>query len=185
MSVSAQPAFPAGTPLRLSAEVAGSLSQLQGLFQASEPQLENASAMHWLAYRQAGWVPAFQEFTRHMVWGTYGTIALKGLLRQALSGRATPEVVSGIIDQLNLIQTSFAGAGRSLGEFLQLPEARDFDAVPAMVQSLQPLDRVWRAMQLPQSRIMTGIRWVPTAQAPTVPIRLAQIERPGGADILP
>ena len=87
--------------MRLPAQVAGSMSRMQGLLQAAQPEIQAAYAAHWLAARQAAGAPHFQDLSQHMMMGLYGTTALGGLLRYALSGRATPDVVGGIIDQVH------------------------------------------------------------------------------------
>lgn len=169
---------PAGLPMRLPAEVAGSLSRLQGLLQAAHPQIQNAYAMHWLALRQAGAVPEFQPFTQQMLWGAYGTLALGGLLHHALSSRATPEVMGGIIDQLSLLQEQYGRAAQSLQEFLQRPEARDFAAVPPMMAALRPVEQFVQGMQAPAEAVMTGLRWSPGPMLDMPLMRRADIERP-------
>jgi hypothetical protein len=163
--------------MRLPAEVAGSLSRLQGLLMAAEPEIQRSYATHWLAMREAGEVPAFQQMTQHLLWGLYGTTALRGLLREALSGRANPVVLAGIIDQLNLIQHSYRQAAAALGTFLALPEAREFDYVPAMVRSFEPLDRVYQAVQQPAQVITGTLRWVPGRPLSQVGVRIANLER--------
>lgn len=70
-----------------------------------------------MAARQSPADPAFQQFTQHTL-GLYGATALNGLLRYALSGYATPEVMGGIIDQVKLIHRSYQGAAAALQEFL-------------------------------------------------------------------
>lgn len=173
--------MPAGTPVRLPAEVAGSLSRLQGQLMAAQPEIQNAYAMHWLALRQAGAIPAFQQMTQQMLWGLYGTTAMSGLLRQALSGRATPEVLAGIIDQVNLVQQSYNQAADSLREFLEIPEARDLPTVQPMVQSFRPLDQVYQAVQQPMQTVTTTLSWNPGAPLPLVQFPMAQLEwRPQG-----
>ncbi|HYF90767.1 MAG TPA: hypothetical protein VD969_00835 [Symbiobacteriaceae bacterium] len=151
--------MPMGAPVPLPAQVTGSLSRLQGQLQAANPAVQNAYALHWLAMREAGFVPEFQRFTQHMLWGAYGTLALNGLLRHALSGRATPEVMAGVVDQLNLLQEHYGGAAQSLREFLQRPEAQDFAAVGPMVAAMRPLDTVYQAVQQPAQAVMGNLRW--------------------------
>jgi hypothetical protein len=178
-----QMAMPAGTPLRLPAQVAGSLSRMQGQLLAAQPELQNAYALHWLALRQAGGMPAFQQMTQHMLWGLYGTQALSGLLRHALSGRATVDVLSGIIDQMNLIRMSYDRARDSLQEFLQEPEAREFPTVPLMVRAFQPLDRVYAAVQQPMQTVSEALTWMPGIPLSMLPMQLAQLTwRPPGQE---
>lgn len=172
---------PAGQPVRLSAQVAGSLSRLQGLLQAAHPQVQNAYAMHWLALRHAGMVPEFQNMTQHMLWGAYGNLALGGLLTHALSGRATPEVMGGIIDQLQLLQRSYGMAAQSLQQFLQRPDARDLPGVQPMVTALRPLDRFYQAAQQPGRTVVTGVPWAPGPMLDLPFMRRAQLEQRGGA----
>ncbi|MDB4896269.1 MAG: hypothetical protein JWN15_2531 [Firmicutes bacterium] len=152
---------PAGAPMRLPPQVAGSLSRLQGMLQRSQPQIQNAYAAHWLALRQAGGVPEFQTFTQHMAWGAYGTMALGGLLRHALAGRGQPEVVAGIVDQLHLLQHHYGEAAQSLQAFLQRPDAADYPAVRPMVDALRPLDQVYQAAQPPKHTVLNGLPWHP------------------------
>lgn len=56
---------PAGQPMRLPSEVGSSLFRVQGQIQAAHPHIQDAYAMHWMALRQAGFVPEFQRITRH------------------------------------------------------------------------------------------------------------------------
>lgn len=172
---------PAGQPLRLPAEVAGSLSRIQGQLQAAHPHIQNAYAMHWLALRQAGFVPEFRQFTQHMLWGAYGTLALGGLLNHTLGGRGTPEVVAGIVDQLNLVQEHYGRAAQSLQEFLQRPEAQDFAPVPAMVAALRPPDQVYQAAHQPKETVISGVRWHPGPMLDLPEIRAAILEPPAEA----
>ena len=169
---------PAGVPLPLSAEVAGSLSRLQGELQAAQPGIQRAYAMHWLAMRQAGGMPAFQRMTEPMLWGLYGTTALSGLLQLAITGRTTTEVMQGILDQLQLIQHSYGRAALALQELLQTPEARQLPAVPPMVQSLGPLSRVYQAVEAPMQTVLSGLTWYASTPVPMVGIPRAII--PGG-----
>ena len=152
--------------MRLPAEVAGSLSRLQGQLMAAQPEIQNAYAMHWLAAREAGAMPAFQQMTNPMLWGLYGKTALAGLLRYALSGRATPDVMAGTIDQTNLIQQSYTQAVQGMRNFMDQPESREFAMVPMMVSAWQPMDRVYQSMQAPMQTVSTGLSWRPGAPAP-------------------
>jgi len=165
----------AGVPVPLSAEVAGSLSRLQGELQAALPGIQRAYAMHWLAMRQAGGMPAFQRITEPMLWGLYGTTALSGLLQLALTGRATTEVMQGILDQLHVIQQSYGQAAGALQAFLQTPEARQLSAVPPMVQSLEPLSHVYQAVDAPMRTVLSGLRWYGSTPVPMVGIPRAII----------
>jgi hypothetical protein len=171
--------MPSGSPMPLSAEVAGSLSRMQGQMMAAQPEVQNAYAMHWLAMREAGGMPAFQQMTQNMLWGLYGYNALSGLLRHALSGRATPTVMAGIIDQVNLIQQSYTRAASNMQEFLSQPEAQAFPMVPLMVRSFSPLDRVYQAVQRPMETVTTALTWNPGPPMAMVPIQQANLTWPG------
>lgn len=170
--------MPAGTPVPLPADVAGSLSRMQGLLQANQPEIQNAYALHWLATREAGGIPQFQQMTQQMLWGLYGTVALQGLLRFALSGRGTPEVLSGIIDQANLIRQSYTQAADSLRQFLELPEAQQFPSVPMMVRGLAPLDRVYQAFQQPIETVLTGVPFTPGPTINMIPLQQSLVTWP-------
>ncbi|MFZ5828151.1 MAG: hypothetical protein ACOY94_27920 [Bacillota bacterium] len=172
--------MPAGTPMRLPADVAGSMSRMQGLLQAAQPELQTAYAAHWLAARQASAAPAFQQLTGQMMTGLYGTTALSGLLRYALSGRATPEVMGGIIDQVNLIQHSYQGATSALNQFLQEPSAQELEGVRMMTRALTPLDRVYQQMEGPAQTVVNNVNWVPAGQIQGFPVERALIG--SGAD---
>lgn len=171
--------MPMGNPMRLPAHVAGSMSRMQGLLQAAQPNIQSAFAAHWLAARQAGAAPGFANLTQHMVMGLYGTTALSGLLRYALSSRATPEVVGGIIDQVNLIQRSYEGAVQALEELLQNEEARGNEGVQFMSRSLRPLDRVYQNLSESGRAVVENVRWTPSGQVPGFPVERAVI---GGAE---
>lgn len=174
--------MPAGTPMRLPADVAGSMSRMQGLLQAAQPEIQSAYAAHWLATRQAAGAPGLQQLTNQMMTGLYGTTALSGLLRYALSGRATPEVVGGIIDQVHLIQESYQGATGALQEFLQEEDVQELDGVRMMTRALTPLDRVYQQLQPPGQTVVESISWVPSGILPGFPIERALVgfgpERP-------
>lgn len=173
---------PAGVPMGLPAQVAGSLSRLQGQLQSVHPYVQNAYAMHWLAMREAGFMPEFQRFTQHMLWGAYGTHALGGLLRHALSGRATPDVMAGVVDQLNLLQEHYGRAAEALQEYLQKPEAQEFTYTQPMVAAMRPLDQVYRATQEPRQTVVSGVRWTPGPLLDLPQIRAATLaETPGTA----
>lgn len=167
--------MPAGNPVPLSAEVAGSLSRMQGLLQAAQPEIQNAYAAHWLAARQAAATPSFQPVTQQALMGLYGTTALSGLLRYALSGRATPEVLGGIIDQVNLIQQSYQGATAALQDFLQEEDVRELEGVRMMTRAFTPLDRVYQQMQPPSQTVVDGVRWRQDGQLPGFGINRAMI----------
>lgn len=167
--------FPAGNPMRLTAPVAGALSQMQGQFMAAQPEIQNAYAMHWLAFRHAGGVPAFQQLTQNMLWGAYSTLAMQGLLRHALSGRATPEVMAGMVDQARIMQDSYRGATNAMTQFLQEPDARDLPAVPQMAQSFRPLDRVYQGTQQPMETILQDVPWIPSTPLAMVNVPRAMI----------
>jgi len=168
--------MPQGTPVRLSAEVAGSLSRMQGLLQAAQPEIQTAYAAHWLAARQVGDNPAFQQLTTQALQGLYGTTALSGLLRWALSGRGTPEVMGAIIDQVNLIQQSYTGATTALNQVLQEPENQQVPAVRYMTRAFTPLDGVYQSMTGPADRVVQGVRWEGGTQVPGFPIQRADIQ---------
>lgn len=170
--------MPMGNPMRLPANVAGSMSRMQGLLQAAQPNIQSAYAAHWLAARQAGAVPGFSNLTQHLMMGLYGTTALSGLLRYALSSRATPEVVGGIIDQVNLIQQSYEGATQALQELLENEEARGNEGVQFMSRSLRPLDRVYQNLREPGRVVTETIRWTPSGQVPGFPVERAMIGGP-------
>lgn len=165
--------MPMGTPMRLPAEVAGAMSRMQGLLQAAQPEIQTAYAAHWLAARQAAAAPAFQQLTQQAVLGLYGTTALSGLLRYALSGRATPEVVGGIIDQVNLIQQAYQGATTALQEFLQDPDVQELDGVQTMTRAFTPLDRVYQHLDTPGRMVVQGVSWVPSGTVPGFPVERA------------
>jgi hypothetical protein len=170
--------------MRLPAEVAGALSRLQGQMMAAQPELQNAYAWHWLAAREAGGAPAFQQMTQGMLWGLYGSTALSGLLRHALSGRATPDVMAGIADQVRLIQESYDHARGALQEFVAQPDVRQIPAVQPMVRSLGALDRVYQAVQQPMQTVTGGITWPAGGPMPmaTLPAWMpAWGAQPGGA----
>lgn len=177
--------MPMGTPMRLPANVAGSMSRMQGLLQAAQPNVQSAYAAHWLAARQAAAAPAFQNLTQHMTMGLYGTTALSGLLRYALSGRATPEVVGGIIDQVRLIQQSYQGATQALEEFLQNEDVRNEEGVQLMTGTLPPLDRVYGNLQAPAETVVNGIPWVPSGPVPGFPVERALVGFGESASALP
>lgn len=162
--------------MRLPAEVAGAMSRMQGLLQAAQPEIQSAAAAHWLAARQAAAAPGFEALTRQMMLGIYGTTALSGLLRYALSSRATPEVVGGIIDQVRLIQESYQGAQQALGQFLQEQDVRELDGVETMTRALPPLDRFYQQMQAPGQMVTQGINWVPAGVLPGFPVERALVE---------
>lgn len=168
--------MPPGAPMRLPAEVAGSMSRMQGLLQAAQPEIQSAYAAHWLAARQASAAPSFQQLTGQMITGLYGTTALSGLLRYALSGRATPEVVGGIIDQVNLIQESYQGATSALNQFLEDPDVRELEGVQMMTRALTPLDRVYQQLQGPGQTVVTQVSWVPSGTIQGFPIERALID---------
>lgn len=163
-------------PVRLSERVAGSLSRLQGLLQAAAPAISDAYAAHWLATREAGRIPEFQQATAPMLWGLYGMEALSGLLRIALTGRATTEVLGGIIDMLNLINLSFQQADMAWARFLQRAEALDLRTVPRFIETLQPLGRTFAQMQEPARAVLQGVDWRPWVPSGLVPMRHAFIE---------
>ncbi len=168
--------MPDGNPVRLSAEVAGSLSRMQGLLQAAQPEIQSAYAAHWLAARQVGDNTAFQQMTNHALQGLYGTTALSGMLRWALSGRGTPEVMGGIIDQVNLIQQAYTGATNALNQVLQEPEKQGNPAVRFMTRSFTPLDGVYQQMVPPAQTVVQGLPWAGAAQVPGFPIQQANIQ---------
>lgn len=166
----------APVPVRLSEQVAGALSRMQGLLQAAEVRMSDAYAAHWLATREAGRIPEFQQATAPMLWGLYGMEALEGLLRIALTGRATTDVMGGIVDMINLINASFQQADRAWAAFLQRPEARELTTVTRLVQTLQPLGRTFTQMQQPAQMVLQGVGWRPWMPAQVVPIRHAFVE---------
>ncbi|MFS8639843.1 MAG: hypothetical protein LOD90_03345 [Symbiobacteriaceae bacterium] len=125
------------------------MSRMQGLLQAAQPEIQAAYAAHWLAARQAAGAPYFQDLSQHMLMGLYGTTALGGLLRYALSGRATPEVVGGIIDQVRLIRQSYQGAREALQRFLEDEQVRSWSGVQLMGRTLPHLDRFYQQMEPP------------------------------------
>ena len=174
---------PAGTqrvaapvPVRLSEQVAGALSRMQGLIQASEVRLSDAYAAHWLATREAGRIPEFQQATAPMLWGLYGMETLAGLLRIALTGGATTEVMGGIVDMINLINASFQQADQAWAAFLQRPEARELTSIDRLMQTLQPLGRTFTQMQQPAQLVLRGVNWRPWMPAQVVPLRHAFVE---------
>lgn len=146
---------------------------------AAQPELQNAYAMHWLAAREAGAMPAFQQMTQPMLWGLYGKTALAGLLRYALSGRATPDVMAGIVDQMNLIQQSYTQSVQGMRNFMDQPETGDFAMVAGMSRAWQPMDRVYQNMQTPFQTVMGGVQWSPGAPAPMFGFGIAMV--PGQA----
>lgn len=172
-----QTPMPAGSPMRLPPQVSGSLSRLQGQLQAAQPTLQNAYALHWLAMREAGFVPEFQQFTQHLLWGAYGTAALGGLLNYALTGRNTPEVMASVVDQLNLMQDQYGRAAQALQAFLQRPDSREFPAVQPMVAAMRPLDRLYQGVVQPAQTVTGGIRWIPGPLLDLPQLRAAIIER--------
>jgi len=185
--------MPMGSPMRLSAQVAGSMSRMQGLLQAAQPEIQSAYATHWLAARQAASAPGFQELSQNMLAGLYGTTALGGLLRYALSGRATPEVVGGIIDQVRLIQQSYEGAQQALQRFLANEEVRQMEGVQLMSRTLPQLDRFYQQMEQPAQAVLNGVEWQPSGTVEGWSIERAVIggrpeqppqrwERPGQMD---
>lgn len=167
--------MPPGNPVRLPADVAGSLSRMQGLLQAAQPEIQTAYATHWLAMRQAAGVPGFQEMTQNLLWGLYGANALGGLLRFALSGRATPEVMGGIIDQVHLLQESYGRATQAFQQFLEQPETADFPTVPVMAQGLRHLDRVYQQMREPGQTVVNSLPWVPGGPVNGLPVQRASL----------
>lgn len=166
-------------PMRLPAEVAGSLSRLQGQLMEAQPHMQQAAAMHWLAMRQAGGIPAFQQMTQHMLWGIYGTTALRGFLNQALSGRSTPDVMGGLIDQVNLVRQSFSQAADTLQQVLGEPEVQQMPVMRPMVRSFRPLDQVYQAVQQPMQTVTTGLAWTPGATVPMVTMPQAMVQPAG------
>lgn len=142
------------------------MSRMQGLIQAAQPEIQTAYATHWLAARQAGAAPTFHALTQQMMNGLYGITAMQGLLRFALSGRATPEVMGGIIDQVNLINNSYQGATAALGQFLQEQDVQSLEGVQMMTRALRPLDRFYQQMQGPGQTVSQGISWVPAGPIP-------------------
>ncbi|MFZ5814538.1 MAG: hypothetical protein ACOY93_04470 [Bacillota bacterium] len=171
-----------GTPMRLPAEVAGSLSRMQGLLQAAQPEIQSAFASHWLAARQAAAAPGFQQVTQNALLGLYGATALSGLLRCALSGRATPEVMGGIIDQVNLIQQAYQGATQALGDLLQDEQVRQLEGVRMMARNFTPLDAVYQNILPPAQTVVQGIRWSPAGTLPGFGIQRALIGSGTGAE---
>lgn len=167
--------MPMGSPMRLPAQVAGSMSRMQGLLQAAHPEIQAAYASHWLAARQAAGAPGFQQLSQHMMTGLYGATALGGLLRYALSGRATPEVVGGIIDQVNLIQHSYQGAQESLQQVLGDEEVRGIPGVQLMSRTLPQLDRFHQQMQQPAQTVLNGVQWSSSGALPGWPMERAVV----------
>ncbi len=167
--------MPMGSPMRLPAQVAGSMSRMQGLLQAAQPDIQSAAASHWLAARQAASEPGFQELSQNMLLGLYGTTALSGLLRYALSGRATPEVVGGIIDQVQLIQQSYQGAQQALQRFLENEDARQLEGVQLMSRTLPQLDRFHQQMEQPAQAVLNGLEWQPAGSVEGWPVERADI----------
>ncbi|MBY6275411.1 hypothetical protein [Symbiobacterium thermophilum] len=170
--------MPTGGPVRLPAQVAGSMSRMQGLLQAAQPEIQSAYASHWLAARQAAGRPYFQDLSQHMMMGLYGTTALGGLLRYALSGRATPEVVGGIIDQVQLIRQSYEGAQQALERFLEDEEVRSLSGVQLMSRTLPHLDRFYQQMEQPGQAVLNGIEWQPSEEVQGWPVRRAEVGGP-------
>ena len=167
--------MPMGGPMRLPAQVAGSMSRMQGLLQAAQPEIQAAYAAHWLAARQAAGAPHFQDLSQHMMMGLYGTTALGGLLRYALSGRATPDVVGGIIDQVQLIRQSYEGAQQALERFLGDEEVRSLSGVQLMGRTLPHLDRFYQQMQQPAQAVLSGVDWQESGEVPGWPVRRAEV----------
>ena len=167
--------MPMGGPMRLPAQVAGSMSRMQGLLQAAQPEIQSAYAAHWLAARQAAGAPHFQDLSQHMLTGLYGTTALGGLLRYALSGRATPEVVGGIIDQVQLIRHSYEGAQQALGRFLEDEEVRSLSGVQLMGRTLPHLDRFYQQMEQPAQAVLNGVEWAPSGAIQGWPIERSEV----------
>jgi len=176
--------------MRLSAQVAGSMSRMQGLLQAAQPDIQSAYASHWLAARQAAAEPGFQELSQNMLMGLYGTTALGGLLRYALSGRATPEVVGGIIDQINLIHQSYNGAQQALQQFLGNEGVRQTEGVQLMSRTLPQMDRFHQQLEPAAQAVLNGVEWQPSGTVEGWPVERAvlgtrpqqppqQWERPG------
>jgi len=151
------------------------MSRMQGLLQAAQPEIQSAYASHWLAARQAAGEPGFQALSQNMLMGLYGTTALSGLLRYALSGRATPEVVGGIIDQVQLIQQSYQGAQQSLQQFLDNERTRDMEGVQLMSRTLPQLDRFYQQMEQPAQAVLNGVAWYPSGSVQGWPVERAVI----------
>jgi len=171
--------MPMGTPMRLPAQVAGSMSRMQGLLQAAQPEIQSAYASHWLAARQAAAAPGFQQLSQNMMMGLYGTTALGGLLRYALSGRATPEVVGGIIDQVHLIQQSYQGAQESLRQFLSDESVQDLSGVQLMSRTMPQMDRFYQQMEQPAQTVLSDVDWYHTGTMEGWPIQRAEVGNPG------
>lgn len=149
------------------------MSRMQGLLQAAQPDIQSAYASHWLAARQAAGEPGFRELSQNMLMGLYGTTALSGLLRYALSGRATPEVVGGIIDQVQLIQQSYQGAQQSLQQFLENEQTREMEGVQLMGRTLPHLDRFHQQMEQPAQAVLNGLEWQPSGTVEGWPVERA------------
>ncbi len=173
--------FASGAPMRLSAQVAGSLSALQGQMMAAQPDVQNAYAMHWLAFRNASGRAEFEQMTQNMLWAAYSKLAMQGLLRQALSGRGTPEVMGGIIDQARIMQNSYRGATQALNQFLQTPENQQLPGVEPMTRALQPMDRFYQNIQGPVETVMQGVPWAPARTLGMVNMPMALIREAGTA----
>jgi hypothetical protein len=165
--------LPNGVPIQLSDEVAGSLSRMQGILQAAEPAIEHAAAVHWLAARQAGGMPAFQQMTQQALLGFYATLALRGLLRFALTGQATTEVMGAIIDQIRLMQLSFRETDRALAQLLMATDARELTAIPMMVEAFRRLIPVYRSLEQPAMTVLQSVRWRPASPLIIVPLQEA------------
>jgi len=148
---------------------------MQGLLQAAQPEIQAAYASHWLAARQAAAAPGFQQLSQNMMMGLYGATALSGLLRYALSGRATPEVVGGIVDQVNLIQNSYQGAQESLQQFLGDETVQDLSGVQLMSRTLPQLDRFHQQMQQPAQTVLNDVQWSRSGTLPGWPIERALV----------
>lgn len=165
-----------GTPMRLPADVAGAMSRMQGLLQAAQPEIQSAMASHWLAVRQAAGAPGLQPLTQQVMLGLYGTTALSGLLRYALSGRATPEVVGGIVDQIRLIHEAYQGAAQSLEQFLGDEDVQQLNSVQLMARSFRPLDRFYQQIQASGQTVVQGVNWVPAGLLPGFPVERALVD---------
>lgn len=152
---------PYGRPMQLPADVSGALSRIQGLLQAAAPQIQDAYAAHWLALRQAGFVPEFQQATQQLLWALYSTTALSGLVGHALSGRAYPDLMGAIIDQLHLLNESHRRAADLMNRFLHRPDVTGFPYVRPMVEAFRPLLHLLDQLRQPADTVIRGIRWIP------------------------
>jgi hypothetical protein len=127
--------------------------QLMGLLQLLEgsmPAVEVLHSLHHQALNDPALrdLPAMQRFNQVSLHNLHAMAAAAGYIRRLLSGDLDRAVITGLIDQLRVVDRTHAETRSALTQILSAAPAKENEAARAMSQVIGLVDRANRTLDV-------------------------------------